>query len=309
MSAQGEKMETKRQRGWVFTLNNYTEEEYNQLINTPRTKYICIGKEKGESGTPHLQGYIEWVNPQRLSGLKKINKRAHWEPRRGTPQEAAMYCQKEGDFDELGELPMENGKRRGLQMACDEVLKGTPIEEVATMYPSEFVRYSGGLKSLNTIKVKPRDPKEPPHVVWLWGLAGVGKTREAYEAHEKVYIKDGTQWWDGYDGQTAIIIDDFEVVEWNYRDLLRLLDRYPYRGQFKGGYVNINSPYIYITCEHHPSYIWSGNKLSQVTRRLTEIKNIVAQGNLAQGDIGNTNYVTDACVEKAVFARIIKPLP
>lgn len=90
-------------------------------------------------------------------------------------------------------------------------------------------------------------------------------------------------WWDGYEQQEAIIIDDFDG-KWPYRDLLRLLDRYPYQGQYKGGYVKINSPYIYITCEYSPSFFWRGNEFAQIHRRLSEIKHL--------GPTGATN-VTD----------------
>lgn len=126
-----------------------------------------------------------------------------------------------------------------------------------------------------------KDRSEPPKVIWLWGKSGTGKTRRAVETCKTFYIKDGTQWWDGYEQQEAIIIDDFDG-KWPFRDLLRLLDRYPYQGQFKGGYVKINSPYIFITCEYHPSYFWEGNELKQITRRVAEV---------AEVD-GNTNAST-----------------
>jgi len=84
-------------------------------------------------------------------------------------------------------------------------------------------------------------------------------------------------WWDGYEQQEAIIIDDFDG-KWPYRDLLRLLDRYPYQGQFKGGYFKVNSPYIYITCEFAPSYFWQGNEYAQVFRRLKEVKYVPPPG-------------------------------
>jgi len=52
--------------------------------------------------------------------------------------------------------------------------------------------------------------------------------------------------------------------------LLRLLDKYPYQGQIKGGYVKINSNII-ITCEFPPEYFWKGNELAQITRRINKI--------------------------------------
>lgn len=42
---------------FVFTLNNWTEEEYGHLERfASGTKWFVMGKEVGENGTPHLQG-------------------------------------------------------------------------------------------------------------------------------------------------------------------------------------------------------------------------------------------------------------
>lgn len=55
-------------RLWFFTYNNYTEEHIKKITQLHR--YI-FQEEKGESGTPHLQGYIEMKNACRMSALKK----------------------------------------------------------------------------------------------------------------------------------------------------------------------------------------------------------------------------------------------
>jgi len=232
-----------------------------------KVQYACVGKEIGESGTPHLQGFVYFENPRGLSGVRKVCGRAHWEICR-SPQQAAEYCQKDGEFWEVGEKPVQ-GERTDLKAVAEQVRNGASLREVAEKNPGMFVRYSKGLMALKMVMLT--DRTEMPVISWLWGPSGAGKSRYAIDLGFTYYIKDGTQWWDGYDGQECIIIDDFDG-KWPLRDLLRLLDRYPYQGQFKGGYVKINSPRIFITCEYHPSHFWEGTALQQIERRIRDIR-------------------------------------
>ena len=66
---------------WCFTLNNYKKEDIN-IISSKVLNY-CIGEEVGESGTPHLQGYIEFETKKRPLGVFKEYKNIHWEKRKG----------------------------------------------------------------------------------------------------------------------------------------------------------------------------------------------------------------------------------
>ena len=97
-------------KDWVFTLNNYTDDEVRTLNgvleDVAKCKYGVYGREVGESGTPHLQGFVQFVNrkrPNQVSALLGI-RRLHCEARRGTPDEAATYCKKDGDFVEFGQM-------------------------------------------------------------------------------------------------------------------------------------------------------------------------------------------------------------
>ena len=89
-----------RTRRWVFTLNNYSESEYENMIEyaVSKSQDFCIGKEIGETGTPHLQGYIEFKGQISLKTLKDLNGRAHWEKARGNKVENWKYCSKDGDY-------------------------------------------------------------------------------------------------------------------------------------------------------------------------------------------------------------------
>jgi len=77
---------------WVFTLNNYTNDEINILCNDSSIKRYSFQEEVGDSGTPHLQGYLEFITKRRpLSIFKELG--AHWEKCKNT-KAAIAYTQK-----------------------------------------------------------------------------------------------------------------------------------------------------------------------------------------------------------------------
>lgn len=84
---------------WCFTLNNYTTEEVETLeteIKYKAANYI-YGYEIGESGTPHLQGYIEAkikIRPTECFSCKRI----HWEKAKGNKYQNIEYCSKDGNY-------------------------------------------------------------------------------------------------------------------------------------------------------------------------------------------------------------------
>lgn len=83
---------------WCFTLNNYKDEELETLETIFREAGEFIyGKEVGESGTRHLQGYIEFFVKVRPSERIK-DKRIHWEKRKGSKIQAVEYCKKDGNY-------------------------------------------------------------------------------------------------------------------------------------------------------------------------------------------------------------------
>lgn len=262
-----------RKRGWVFTVNNYTEADEKWFLDLDlveeRIRYIKVGREVGEAGTPHLQGYIEFTGVTSFARAKAVCRGGHIEPRMGSPAQAQDYCGKEDPEPiERGNPLVVPGTRTDLIEATTLIREGQPIDVVAERLPTTYVKYTRGLQALHTMNAKHRT--EAPEVFWLWGATGVGKTRTAVEYGGSHYIKDETKWWDGYDQQAVIIIDDFDG-KWPFRNFLRLLDRYEYQAEIKGGTVKINSPSIFITCEFPPEQWWEGTQLRQVLRRIKRV--------------------------------------
>lgn len=256
---------------WCFTLNNYGEGEY-EAIKEWDYKYIVIGKEIGESGTPHLQGYVEFKTKKRITGLKKLNNRMHWEKRRGTAQEAADYCKKDGDYWEDGEISKGKGARTDLVNLPRKCLQEGSIRKVLVDTDMSIAQLRQAEKYLTYMEPK-RTWK--PEVTWIWGASGVGKSKLAYEMakDDDTYEKDGEKWWDGYDGHETVIIDDFRASNMKFNYLLKLLDRYPMRVEFKGGYRQMLAKKIIITTILHPESVYQvdDEPLKQLIRRLDNI--------------------------------------
>ena len=81
---------------WCMTLNNYTSKDLNMIVLKVRSfcRYAIIAKEVGESGTPHLQGYIEFKTRRRPKGVFSME-RIHWEKAKGSKECNINYCSKE----------------------------------------------------------------------------------------------------------------------------------------------------------------------------------------------------------------------
>nr|QKN88851.1 MAG: replication-associated protein [Cressdnaviricota sp.] len=266
-----------RSRNWCFTLNNYTEHDIARLVDQYEFNYTyCIfGKEVGEQGTHHLQGYMEFANAKALTTLKKLNDRAHWEKRRGKQEQAIAYCKKDGNVTEIG-TPKEDkpGKRNDLMEVKYLLNNGACMRDIVENYNYQCIRHA---EKWLTYKETKRSSK--PTVTWIWGKSGSGKTKMAYEMapdSDNRYEKDNTKWWDGYDKQDTVILDDFRGTHMEFTSLLKLLDRYAYRVEFKGGFRQFDSPNIIITSINHPSKAYGFlNKEEPLEQLLRRIDNIV----------------------------------
>ena len=84
---------------WCFTLNNPTEIEMKYL--DPILQETCnvafYSHEVGDSGTPHLQGYLEFKTKKRPMSIFK-DWRFHWEKAKGSKQENITYCSKDNEL-------------------------------------------------------------------------------------------------------------------------------------------------------------------------------------------------------------------
>lgn len=86
--------------------------------------------------------------------------------------------------------------------------------------------------------------------------------------YPKAYWKQRSNWWDGYAGHEAVILDEF--YGWLPFDLLlRLCDRYPLMVETKGGQTQFAAKTICITTNMLPCNWYKSAYFPSFARRVT----------------------------------------
>lgn len=267
---------------WLFTINNPSENDSPAQWNEDEYQFIVYQYEIGEQGTTHIQGYIIFSRIKRLTGVKKISPRAHWETRKGTHQQCVQYCTKldtripDSEPIFLGKEPQDNrktskeGEVKPIDLAKQDLDIGKSLKDVSESHFSVWVRYYRAFAQYRMLHTKPRNFKTLCLVIY--GATGSGKSSWCMEHFPNAYWKpkglsNSASWWDGYENQEVVIVDEF--YGWmKYDYLLRLTDRYPMIVEFKGGQVQFTSKLIIFTSNKEPIQWYPNQDLSPFNRRM-----------------------------------------
>ncbi len=258
-------------------------EQFLELMrNFPNVRYVVFQGEEAETGTPHYQGYIEFTGVKRLVALTRY-KQMHYEPRRGSREQARQYAMKE-DTRVAG--PWEHGEweaggagaRNDLVAFRNAVQSGANKRTMIEDHPLAMARYP---RFYGTIRSTVRPVREEDLVIRLnYGTTGTGKTRYAFDTYPDLFevpISNGTLWFDGYDMHKNVLFDDFcgAASKITLDNVLKLFDRYPRQVPVKGEYVWWLPTNIVVTTNIHPRnwYTWEGREMQYdaLKRRITVV--------------------------------------
>jgi len=217
--------------------------------------YMVVGRERGESGTPHLQGYMHLKHQTTFTAVKRLLPAMHIERARGTGADNQAYCTKEGDFFEVGELPADRATAgQATAETWRAVLSAAESgnwDWIKREYPRIWIAFRERLLSMRVPRTSVIDGDTQNE--WWVGTTGTGKSRLAWDKYGDVcYQKMLNKWWDGYDAQPVVIIEEWSPKNEVTASALKIwADRYPFTAQIKGGVLQKIRPQKIIVISNY----------------------------------------------------------
>jgi len=310
------KKENPSVRAWAFTVNTIDTVEDAKNYKLKLDDSVMFVRYQLESapstGKLHLQGCIRMVSAARLKRIKEVVGEAHCSPARDW-KELKAYCAKE-ESRHPANVKFEWGRDSGQgarldleSIARSIVHEGQSTRDIALEHPGVFVRYHKGLRVLESIVRGPRTMPER-RAILLWGDTGVGKTRMAYDLFD---VKDiymvfdvHTPWFDGYNGEKVVILDEMGPGAMGFNYLKRITDLHPIAVPVKQGSVSW-LPEIVILTANTPIENWYP---SARPADLDALKRRIKVFRLPEQQEEAARYVKDGTIALKKRDRSISPI-
>lgn len=263
------------------TLNNYTEEDIEWLKRLECNVMVCSKEICPETGTPHLQFGVTFKRSYGTEALRKLHPRIHWE---------TTYCAQDMNYCRKrdSELIIDRDERKKKGARTDIAEAKILVRSTHSM--SAVVENTTSMQAVRMCEVwlKYNEPKRPidcaPQVHYRWGKSGTGKTKFVWDRHhiDEIYTPTTYKWWEGYDAHKIVLLDELRSNWCTFGQLLRLLDRYPYTVETKGGSRQIQATTWYITSSKPPHELYDPHhfdaeeRVDQLLRRITTVTEVTA---------------------------------
>lgn len=229
----------------------------------------------------HLQGYIVFTESLSVGRVQRLlgDPTAHVDAARNCEDDCVAYCSKQ-DTRAAGPWTVgertERGQRVDLEQALAFAKSGQTDLEILEAAPKLYARNYRAIRECRAIWHPPQERDVTTLVIW--GPTGTGKTTAVmrqYHPFRVTWTREGTIWWDGYQGEKAVLFDDFSGAV-PLEQMLHLLDRWPLRLQVKGSTTTACWTLVLITANDPPDAWYpmcSRERQAALARRLTTVYN------------------------------------
>lgn len=267
-------------KNWVLTINNYTPDDLLCFTKDALVfKYWAYSLEVGEEGTPHVQGFVCLRKKSRRAAVSRLFPRARLAIMAGNILQNEIYCSKEASLISFGTPPQSPGRAEKIRWEeCRELMKAGRLDELP---PDVFVRYYGTAKAIAKDHMTKPGMLDSCCGLWIYGEPGSGKSFSVVGAYPSRYIKPINKWWDGYQGEDVVHLDELEPshASWIAPFLKKWADRYPFDAEVKGGALQLRPRRIIVTSNYNIDQMgFDPITVTALKRRFHLIEKIINQG-------------------------------
>lgn len=201
---------------------------------------------------------------------------------RGTPFQASEYCKKDGKFLEMGTLPDFGGASGGEKKSINykrilaQIMEGKK-DQVMEEEPGVFLRHYATIRRIEQDYPIRQPDLDAPCGEWIYGDPGLGKSHLARQENPVYYLKACNKWWDGYRGEPAAILDDWDKSHYVLGHHLKLwADKWSFPAEIKGTTIQLRPKKIIITSNYSIEEIWADDEMMQeAIRRRFKVRHII----------------------------------
>lgn len=290
-----------RSRGFIFVKNNPTDDDIGTIRayieSKPDGYWTCalVVRHRHGNETPHIHVLLHRPNAIRLSSILRACvplTNAHSEILRD-PSRHWQYMLDPEKVEEvvvrIGEPGPGQGHRTDHDVVYEQIAEGASVRDILRHNPGYFMKYHAGVCKAVSMESKPREVDRIT-VYILYGDSGTGKTVHARRLCEELAPADGAHWvsysegrgvfwWDGYDRQKVVVLDEYRG-QIPLLMINRLVDFGGFRGQVKGGTINVVADTFIFTTNYLPGQWHRATRQKRATllafmRRLKEFSTCI----------------------------------
>lgn len=256
-------MAQKEFRHAAITWNNYQDVDWEkiliQAVDKLNINYIIVGREVApKTGTPHLQGYVQFEKKKYLTTIIKCLPGCHITPVMGSSQDNVTYCNKVDDNPIEWGIIRSIARGRAKQAAdWDLLLKKAETGEldyIREYHPREYLVYFRTFKQISVENLKPMAIERK--CFWLWGKPRVGKSLYCHTKWPGAYWKNANKWWDGYNKEKVVVLDDLGSHHLS-EFLKRWADNYKITAEVKTSATALVYDTFVVTSNFHPDTLFA----------------------------------------------------
>lgn len=237
---------------------------------------VVVAREMHKDGEPHIHAWVEFVKKKHIVGCRVFDVRGFHanigkikNAKRNTRGNGLKYVLKEDKEPWSFGIDLEAWKassKKHRAYVGELLITGKKtVREVVEEFPQEIYNIDKLIKNVNLFKVLGREipPVIPRRNYWIVGKPRVGKSYAVREAFGKdLFIKPINKWWDGYAGESVVLLDDFDKNHQVLGHYMKIwADNYSFNGEVKGGMIVPGYKMLVVTSNYEIKDIWDDKVL------------------------------------------------